>query len=319
MLNLVSTFAIVIPMLVYVWGAKKLDKYEGNYVHATFKGYLAGAIGAVFFSIIFSLLLYNLLSALTSNPFSLDKIETIAVAPIVEELTKGFFLFLIIKNKKVCSITEGMIIGGAIGLSFGLIENIFYFILHSSSYSTIVSLIIYRTFFSALMHCIATGFMGAFLGYIKFFNSPTKSSFYFMGFLTAIVIHSTWNFCSSFNILLNLGYLFLIVTAVAFIVTYIFAKAQEKKYIWEELMHESREGAIPREYIELLNSPKKNKIQWVDESLRKAYIKAVITLAFRKIQYQNANNFDKEILGKDIIHYKVLILKIINDNSQKDL
>ncbi len=316
MLIWVSTFAIVIPMIAYVWAAKKFDTYESNYVLSTLKGYLSGAVGAVFFSIIFSLLAYKLLSALLSDTFGLEKIEAILIAPVIEELTKGIFLFFIIKNKKVCSITEGMIIGGAIGLSFGLVENIFYFSLHSNSYSTLASLVLYRTFFSAVMHCISTGIMGAFFSYIKFFNSPTKCSFYFMGFLTAVVIHSTWNFCSNANILLNLGYLFLIVATITFIVTYFFSASQQKKHFYKELKEESENGLIPMQQIEFLNSKNKNKIRWVDESKRKAYIKAVITLAFRKIQYKNAGINDKEILEKDITEYRTVVSKIINEISE---
>ncbi len=314
MLIWASTFAIVIPMIAYVWGAKKLDIYESNYSLSTLKGYLYGAVGAVFFSIIFSLVFYKLVSTLFSDTFNFEKIDAILVAPIIEELTKGIFLFFIIKNKKVCSITEGMIIGGAIGLSFGLVENIFYFSLHSNSYSTLVSLVLYRTFFSAVMHCVSTGIMGAFFSYIKFFNSPTKYGFYFMGFLTAVVIHSTWNFCSNVNILLNLGYLFLIMTVVVFFATYVFAASQQKKYLWEELKQESESGLIPMQQIEFLNS--KNKICCVDESKRKAYIKAVITLAFRKIQYKNAGINGKDILEKDINEYRTTVSKIISEISE---
>jgi len=52
----------------------------------------------------------------------------VLVAPLVEETTKGIYLFKTAKGFEIDNITDGLVYGGAIGLGFGMTENFFYFL-----------------------------------------------------------------------------------------------------------------------------------------------------------------------------------------------
>ena len=55
------------------------------------------------------------------------------IAPIVEEIAKALFLLYIISKKDFDNITDGLVYGAAIGLGFGMSENIFYFVTYGTT------------------------------------------------------------------------------------------------------------------------------------------------------------------------------------------
>ena len=96
------------------------------------------------------------------------------VAPFVEEITKGAFLLFTIRSNKFDNITDGIVYGGAIGLGFGMTENFLYFILYGNTLVNWITIVIIRTLFSAVMHCVATATFGAFLAYSKYKKTLVK-------------------------------------------------------------------------------------------------------------------------------------------------
>jgi RsiW-degrading membrane proteinase PrsW (M82 family) len=315
MLILVSIAAAIIPLAVYTIIIWKLSSYENKSISLISKGYLYGGFGAIFCSLLLSLFLYKLLHNFFLEENLTGKIEPIVLAPIVEELVKDLFLIFLVRGKKFYSVTQVIILGGALGLGFGMVENLFYYLLNAHSLSSLASLIFYRTFFSAVMHCTTTGFFGAFVGYVIFFNPFTKFSFYLTGAATGIIIHVAWNFCAVFNMLSKFGYVFITIIAAAFISTYIFSLAQEKKYIYNELKEESDDGLIPESHLKFITSIKRNQNGWVDEPIRKAYIKTVTSLVFKKIQCKNAAASKKEMYYKEILSYRNLVSDLLKNTA----
>jgi protease PrsW len=315
MLILVSISAAIIPMAVYMIVLWKFSGYENEPIRLISKGYLYGGIGAIVCSLLLSLFLYKLLNAFLVEEDLAGKIEPIVLSPIIEELFKDLFLILIIRRKKFYTVTQGIILGGAIGLGFAMIENLFYYLLNLNSVSSLASLIFYRTFFSAVMHCTTTGLFGAFLGFIMFFNPPNIVSFYLFGTATGIIIHVAWNFCVVFNVISKFGYLFIIIIGTVFLSTYIFSLVNEKKYIYNELKYESENGLIPKDHLKFINSTKKNQNGWVDEGIRKAYIKAITSLIFKKIQYRNADFSNRDKYNNEIILYRNLVSDLLNKKT----
>jgi len=72
-----------------------------------------GRIGAIFFATVRELLSFFIVSLFVDNAQTLKRIETIAIAPFVEETTKGLFLLATISSRKFNNMTDGIIYGGA--------------------------------------------------------------------------------------------------------------------------------------------------------------------------------------------------------------
>lgn len=310
-----SALAAIIPMLSYlliIWWA---DRYDREPFWLVLKNYLWGALGAVTFAIVWSVLISALVSVFVKDEIHLGNIETILVAPFVEEITKGAFLFLTIRNKKFDNITDGIVYGGAIGLGFGMTENFLYFITYGDTLANWMLIVIIRTLFSAVMHCVSTATFGAFLAYSRFKKASLKIFYVLTGLIIAIFIHLAWNLSVSFEQTTLLGFLFMIFTIALFISVFAISISGERKIIFIELLDEAQTGLIPMEHLHILNSPKRNRFGWVDESIRKLYIKAATTLAFRKMQLKNATGFSRTYYENDINYYRDFIRNLLSNSG----
>lgn len=316
MLILTSILAAVIPMVLYLILIWRFDIYEREPFNLVLKSYLWGAVGAICLAMLFSLFLSTGLSFFIISKRMLNRIDTFYIAPFVEEITKGLFLLLLVYNKKFDNVTDGLVYGGAIGLGFGMTENLLYFLSYGKTFPELFSLIIVRTFFSAVMHCVSTGTLGAFLGYAKFNKTAHKIALPIIGLMIAMFIHFSWNFSVSYKSTAGLGFLFMFLTILIFIGVYWISILKEKKIIYDELLPESENGLIPPEHLVILNSLKRNKPGWVDERIRKVYIKEATTLAFRKKQQKNSRGYRKVSYEKDVDLYRNSIKDLLSNNSQ---
>jgi len=311
MLYIASALAAVIPMLIYLLIIWKFDRYDREPFGLVLQNYLWGALGAIFFAIIGSSIITFLLAFLIHDKAQLENAETIFVAPLVEEITKGIFLLITFSNKKFDNMTDGIVYGGAIGLGFGMTENFLYFVAFGTTPAAWLTIVTIRTLFSGVMHCVATASFGAFLGYAKFKNIFYKITFPIIGIFIAIFIHFAWNFSVSFKATTLLGFLFMIFTVIIFFIIFSVSVLSERKIIYNELLEEAMEGIIPLDHLEYLNSPKRNKLGWVDESIRKLYIRAATTLAFRKMELKNSSGSSKEFYKKDVEYYRSFIHNLL--------
>jgi len=306
-----------LPMFTYLLIIWWMDRYEREPFSLVLKNYLWGGIGAIVFAIAWSTIIYTFISLFIFDKAQLERIGTIGVAPFVEEITKGAFLIFIIRNKNFDNITDGIVYGGAIGLGFGMTENFLYFITYGNTLTNWITIVIIRTLFSAVMHCVATASFGAFLAYSKYKKEPAKILFIFTGLLVAILIHFAWNFSISFKSTTILGFLFMILTIIIFILTFLISTISEKKIIYNELLSEAQNGLIPFSHLSILNSSKRNKFGWVDESIRKSYINAATTLAFRKKQLRNASGRSKNFYEDNITYYRNFIQFLLSNKNIK--
>jgi RsiW-degrading membrane proteinase PrsW (M82 family) len=306
-----SAIAASVPMFIYLFLIWRFDIYDREPFLLVLRNYLWGALGAIFFALVGSFFLSLIVSVFVDDRQVLRHIETIAIAPFVEETTKGLFLLLTVSSRKFDNMTDGIVYGGAIGLGFGMTENFLYFITYQSSMSSWVSMVIIRTLFSAVMHCVATATFGAFLGYAKFKNIYFKITFPFIGLSCAMFIHFIWNYSISFENTVLLGFVFMIATILIFIIVFSISVQNEKKIIYKELLEEAENGIIPSSHLEILNSPARNKFGWVDEKIRKLYIQAATTLAFRKMQSRNTKGFNKIYYENDVLHSRNYIQSLL--------
>lgn len=313
MIIIVSAVIAIVPMFFYLFLIWQFDRYDREPISLVLLNYFWGAVGAVFLAYIGTNYLLDFFNIFINNPQTMDYVQSFFAAPVVEEITKGAFLFFTIKNLKFDNLTDGIVYGGAIGLGFGMTENFLYFITYSNTLSQWLTIVIIRTLFSAVMHGVATATLGAMLGYSKFRPGKSKMFYAFIGLCSAIFIHFAWNLTVSFESTALLGILFLIFTVAIFIIIFSISLNREKKIIFTELKKEAGLGVIPEAHLKILNSIKRTNKGWIEENIRKSYIKAATTLAFRKLQYKNSVGNSKIFYENEVKHYRNFIKNLLEE------
>ncbi len=307
MLIVLSALAAIIPMTIYLILIWRFDKYDREPFGLVLANYLWGAVGAIFLALVGSIFFTSIVSLFVKDDRSLGLVGAVAIAPFVEEITKGIFLLITVSNRKFDNITDGIVYGGAIGLGFGMTENFMYFAGNADNLGSWIAIIIIRTLFSAVMHCVSTATLGAFLGYSKLMSKGKRIFYSTLGLLLAMLIHAAWNSSVSFQSTAPLGFLFLFITVLIFITVFAFSVSRERKIIFSELSEEAQNGIIPSSHLSILSSSVREQQGWISENIRKDYIKTATTLAFRKLQARNANGASKIYYENDIDNYRKFI------------
>ena len=289
---LASFLAAAIPMLAYLILIWMMDKYEREPLAFVGLHFLWGAFGAISLGIIGSLMLGDMTGLKEESGSSL--IQTIIFAPVAEEIAKGVFLLFTINSKKFDTVTDGLVYGGAIGLGFGMTENFTYFVTFGSTPFDWIYLVIVRSGFSAVMHCVSTATFGAFLGLTKFSLNKFRSIFPIIGLIMAMFFHFLWNASVSFPNTFLFGFIFMIILISMFFAVFKLSIAHEKKIISNELLEESLLQIIPKEHVPIISSHLRLRKGWVDERIRKVYFRAAIKLAFAKMQSRKSDGYFKQ-------------------------
>ena len=118
---------------------------------------------------------------------------TLFGAVVIEELTKLIALLLIFRRGSVQSWSDGLVMGGFIGLGFAAFEDLIYAINGDDAFATLIS----RGIFSIFAHTFFSG-LGATL--IVFGLLTRRKWLSFIGFLVAVFLHLTWNTILAFEI-----------------------------------------------------------------------------------------------------------------------
>lgn len=315
MLIIFSFFAAIIPMSIYLVLIWKFDRYDREPFKLVLINYLWGALGAIVLAVIGSFILTAIASLFIQDDVQLNKFGAIVVAPIIEEITKGLFLLITVTSKKFDNITDGIVYGGAIGLGFGMTENFLYFVTYGESIPNWIALVVIRSLFSAVMHCVTTATLGSFLGLAKFKSPGKKVAYTLAGLLIAMLIHSIWNSSLSYDNTAPIGFLFMFISIIVFVSVYAVSIKGERKIIFNELKEEAEKGIIPESHLVILSSSQRERKGWLDEKTRKTYIKAATTLAFRKVQLKNSNGASKVYYEMDVDNYRTFIVKLISSNN----
>lgn len=315
MLIIFSVFAAIIPMSIYLVLIWKFDRYDREPFKLVLVNYLWGALGAIVLAIIGSIILTAIASVFIKDDVQLSRFGAIVVAPIIEEITKGLFLLITVTSKKFDNITDGIVYGGAIGLGFGMTENFLYFVTYGESIPNWIALVVIRSLFSAVMHCVSTATLGSFLGLAKFKSTGKKVVYTFAGLIIAMLIHSIWNSSLSYDNTAPIGFLFMFISIIVFVSVYAVSIKGERKIIFNELKEESEKGIIPESHLVILSSSQRERKGWLDEKTRKTYIKAATTLAFRKVQLKNSNGASKVYYEMDVDNYRTFIGKLLSSNN----
>lgn len=283
-----SLFAAVFPMLAYLIVIWRMDKYEREPLLFVLIHFLWGAVGAIALGIIGSFMLIDISGVGDESSI----VPIVFFAPISEEIAKGLFLLFTVNSIKFDNPTDGLVYGGAIGLGFGMTENFTYFISYGSTPMGWLFLVIIRSGFSAVMHCIATATFGAFLGLAKYSTSKLSFALPIIGLFLAMFYHFLWNLSVSFSETYLLGFLFMIILIALFFAVFKLSIKSEKKMIIRELNDEN--NLIPENHVPIISSHLRLRKGWIDEDIRIRYFRAAIKLAFAKMKSKKSNGFFKQ-------------------------
>ncbi|MBN1302022.1 MAG: PrsW family intramembrane metalloprotease [Melioribacteraceae bacterium] len=303
MLILSSFIAAIFPITLYLYIIWKMDKYEPEPLKFVLQHFIWGALGAIIFAILGSALISIGVDYIFAEKFR-HLIMTIVAAPFLEEIVKASYLRKTYFDKRLDNITDGLVYGAAIGLGFGMTENFFYFITYADSFEEWMWLVIIRSGFSAVMHCMSTGLVGAFIGYLKYSKVKNKSRMVGSAISLAILIHAFWNLSVSFYETYNFGFVFIIMVVITFIAIFKYSLGFERKVLKNELA-----GELPESLSKYLSSDLRFRRGWIRESMRPDIIRLSTRLAFRKRQMRFLKN-DYHI-EKEIINLRERIREII--------
>jgi RsiW-degrading membrane proteinase PrsW (M82 family) len=318
MYTVFSALAAIIPMSFYLLLIWRYDRFDREPVSLLLRNFFWGAFGAVILALGSTQLLASLFRYFEGYVNSRHTFELVILAPLIEETTKGIFLLSTVANRKFDNITDGLVYGGAIGLGFGMTENFLYFISNTESFGTWVTIVVIRTFFSGVMHCISTGLLGATLGYAKFRPFVVRVISIPVGLLLAIGVHMGWNYAVTALQSVAIGVLFLTICVIIFIFVFKFSLSAESRMIFNELSEEAAEGTLPEKYVKILSMPERDEPGWISEDIREACIKTATSLAFRKMQEKHSIGFNKNFYEREVMIHRTLLQKLFQNSAEEE-
>lgn len=169
----VILFANVLVVFALLWWT---DQYEREPLRTIAWAFLWGAFPAALLSIALEY-----------------QWPTLFGGVVIEELVKLVALFMIFRRGSIQSWSDGLVMGGFIGLGFAAFEDLIYAINGDDAFATLIN----RGIFSIFAHTFFSG-LGATI--IVFGLLTRRKWLSFIGFLAAVFLHLTWNTILAFEI-----------------------------------------------------------------------------------------------------------------------
>ncbi len=163
-------------------------------------------------------------------------------APVVEESAKALVLVYFIRSQRTGFLVDACIIGFAVGSGFALVENMYY--LQSIAHAPVFVWMI-RGFGTAVMHGGTTAVFAISSQLLAERKSPDRISIFLPGLLSAIIIHSAFNYLV-FSPVVSTAAILIVFPLLIFIV---FSKSDRSLQTWMEVGFDA-----DTELLELINS-----------------------------------------------------------------
>ena len=318
-----SVFFATVPILAYLFAIWWMDRYDREPVWLLLLTFAWGAIGGILLALIGSFALDLSMGAVFGVHSGGEAMDTVFVAPVVEEMTKGLFLLLIFARRDFDNTTDGIVYGAAAGLGFAMTENFLYFI---SAYwqggaGSWAQTVFLRTLFSGVMHGCSTATLGASLGYIKYAEGRARKFVMpILGLMTAMGLHAFWNGSLVWAGESESGVPFAVaLIGIPFYVTLLLALTQvslvyESRTIAAELREEAALGIIPEAHLAILPSFfRRAGNGWLPKGvIKRRYVPLATTLAFRKFQRKRCAASEAQSFDEEITKLRAEVRRVLN-------
>jgi RsiW-degrading membrane proteinase PrsW (M82 family) len=246
----------ILQAVLYLLFIRAIDLYEREPLRYIVPVFLWGFAVATTVSLVFNTLFQLTLSSVTSVKTA-SFFTAVAVAPVVEESSKGlallliFFIAYLVRRRsgliEFAGVMDGIVYGSAVGFGFAIAEDILYGLQYGPETFVV------RRIFGGFAHAAFTSLTGIGIGLIPWVhNRMFKVVLPLLGLLGAILLHATFNFTAT--LFGPVGYLVLFFVILVYIVVIIVWLAIERRAIREELREEVEIGTISLQEYAILPS-----------------------------------------------------------------
>ena len=235
--------------VIYLLFIRAIDLYEREplrYVVPVFLwGFAVATTVSLVFNTLFELTLSSVTSVKTANFFT-----AVAVAPVVEECSKGlallliFFVAYLARRRsgliEFAGVMDGIVYGSAVGFGFALAEDILYGLQFGAETFVV------RRILGGFAHAAFTSLTGIGIGLIPWVRHRALAFVPpLLGLLGAILLHATFNFTAT--LFGPVAYVMLFFVVLVYLVVIVVWLAIERRVIREELRDEVAAGFISPE------------------------------------------------------------------------
>lgn len=202
---ILAGLAFLPPVAFALW-VRAHEKHQREPVMAVLGMFAYGGTLGVISALVLSVLL-----GLWIDPDFAGFVGLVVIAPLAEELSKGFGLGFV--RGRILELEDGIIYGAAIGLGFGATENLLYGLsaFDEGGLDNAVLVLCLRVVSSALLHAGSTALLG--YGYALARLRGQGLGMVLPFYLLAVIQHAAYNF------LVSVGYLIAFGAAIAMVIT----------------------------------------------------------------------------------------------------
>jgi protease PrsW len=187
-MNTLLLILSLLPIFVILLYIYRKDKYQKEPLRLLLKCLLFGAIAAF---AIMSLPIPN--NFHTSSMIANSFLQAFLSAAIPEEFVKYLFLYILIwYNKNFDEYFDGIVYATFISLGFAGIENIMY-VFSAEGFAQSLYVSFTRAIISVPAHFLFAVSMGYYFSLAKF-NPSKRAKYLWLSFLTAVLLHGTFDF-----------------------------------------------------------------------------------------------------------------------------
>src|SRR5690349_7068210 len=258
---ILGLLAAMIPVPLYVVLVLWIDRYEGEPLWMLSTAFFWGALIAAFFAFLLNTILGLIVSLLADSPNAGEAFSAVVSAPIVEESSKAFilFVFFFAKKDEFDGVVDGIVYAALSALGFAMTENILYYGRAAlGGGGALTATLIIRGLFAPFSHPLFTSLTGIGLGLSRQSNNMfVKLVTPILGLMMAIFMHSLWNGSAVFGGggVFVLTYLFVMIPAfLIMLVVIAFALRREGQVVREYLVIDLQRGFLTQEEYKELGS-----------------------------------------------------------------
>jgi RsiW-degrading membrane proteinase PrsW (M82 family) len=255
----------LLQAVIYLLFIRAIDLYEREPLRYVIPVFVWGFAVATTVSLVFNTLFQITLSSVTSVKTA-SFFTAVVSAPVVEESSKGlalliiFFIAYLMRRRtgviEFAGVMDGIVYGSAVGFGFAIAEDLLYGLQYGPETFVV------RRIFGGFAHASFTSLTGIGIGLIPWVqNRALKVVVPLLGLLGAVTLHATFNLLAT--LLGPVGYLFLFLVVLAYIVVIIVWLYIERRTIRDELKDEVQVGTITAQEYAILPSYFRRKAYYV--------------------------------------------------------
>jgi len=257
---LLGLITATIPVPIYVALVLWIDRYEAEPLWMLATAFFWGAVFAPFIAFLFNTGSATAVSYMAGAKAG-EAFGAVISAPIVEETSKAFilFVFFFVKKDEFDGVVDGIVYASLAALGFAMTENILYYGRAAlGGGGSLTATLIIRGFFAPFSHPLFTSLTGIGLGLSRQSNNiVVKIVTPILGLLMAIFTHSIWNGSAVFGggAVFVLTYLLVMIPAfLIMLVVIAFALRREGQVVREYLVIDLQRGFLTQEEYKELGS-----------------------------------------------------------------